>query len=44
VDCEWWINPEVKVGEVNLYFSEFDVAEGDYVAIWTAYELVSHCH
>ena len=26
MDCEWWINPEVKVGEVNLYFSEFDVA------------------
>jgi hypothetical protein len=36
VDCEWWINPEVKVGVVNLYFSAFDVAEGDYVAIWTA--------
>lgn len=36
LDCEWWISPTPPVGEINLYFSEFDVAEGDYVAIWAA--------
>ncbi len=36
LDCEWWITPTTPVGEINLYFSEFEVAEGDYVAIWSA--------
>jgi hypothetical protein len=37
LDCEWWITPTTPVGEINLYFSEFEVAEGDYVTIWSAY-------
>ncbi len=36
LDCEWWITPTTPVGEINLYFSEFEVAEGDYVTIWSA--------